>query len=200
MVLDNGAAKELAAETGAPAPDRVPLTPAHRQGVIDPISALLVPINGAYDVLAADVCQRTLPVFDGRRRYDLKLTFKRMDSVKAESGYAGPAVVCGIAFQPHAGHRASSTLVKYLSEGRDIELWLAPVSGTRVLAPFRASVASMLGNLRGAGDAVRDRVADRGRNRGSGQVTSFQRKSDTTDPVVLRASTSRCACAASRSG
>jgi hypothetical protein len=143
MLLAGGAAKEFAAETGAPAPDRVPLTPAHRLGVIDPISAMLVPINGAYDVLAADVCQRTLPVFDGRRRYDLKLTFKRMDSVKAESGYAGPVVVCGVAFQPIAGHRASSTLVNYLSEGRDIELWLAPVSGTRVLA----SVGSMLGNL-----------------------------------------------------
>ena len=50
-------------------------------------------------------------------------------------------------FQARAGHRSSSTLVKYLSEGRDIELWLAPVAGARLLAPFRVSVASILGTL-----------------------------------------------------
>ena len=42
---------------------------------------------------------------------------------------------------------ASSTLVKYLSEGRDMELWLAPIAGTRVLAPFRVSISNMIGNL-----------------------------------------------------
>jgi hypothetical protein len=38
-------------------------------------------------------------------------------------------------------------MVKYLSEGRDIEIAFAPVAGTRVLAPFRVSIANMLGNL-----------------------------------------------------
>ncbi len=147
MAFDNGVAKEQAAEAVPPASDRVPLTAAHRQGVLDPLSAMLVPITGAYDVAAPEACQRTLPVFDGRRRYDLKLSFKRMERVKAEKGYAGSAVVCAMTFQAQAGHRASSTLVKYLSEGRDIELWLAPVAGTRMLAPFRVSVASMIGSL-----------------------------------------------------
>lgn len=147
MTFDNGAAKEVATETAPPAPDRVPLTAAHRQGVVDPLSAMLVPITGAYDVAAPEACARTLPVFDGRRRYDLKLSFKRMERVKADKGYTGSAVVCAMTFQAQAGHRASSTLVKYLSEGRDIELWLAPVAGTRMLAPFRVSVASMIGSL-----------------------------------------------------
>lgn len=147
MALDNGAVTNLTAETAAPAPDRVPLREAHRKGVIDPLSALLVPMTGAFDVLAADTCNRTLPIFDGRRRYDLKLSFKRMDQVKVERGYAGPVVVCSMVFQAQAGHRASSTLVKYLSEGRDMELWFAPIAGTRLIAPFRASVASMLGNV-----------------------------------------------------
>ena len=38
-------------------------------------------------------------------------------------------------------------MIKYLSEGRDIEMALAPVAGTRLLAPFRMSIANMLGNL-----------------------------------------------------
>ncbi len=147
MAFDNGAVTDLTAETVPPAPDRVPLRDAHRKGIIDPLSALLVPMSGAFDVLAADTCNRTLPIFDGRRRYDLKLSFKRMDRVKAEKGYAGPVVVCAMAFQAQAGHSASSTLIKYLSEGRDMELWFAPIAGTRLIAPFRASVPSMLGNV-----------------------------------------------------
>ena len=38
-------------------------------------------------------------------------------------------------------------LVKYLSEGREIEIALAPVAGTRLLAPFRVLIVSMLANL-----------------------------------------------------
>ena len=46
-----------------------------------------------------------------------------------------------------AGHRASTPLVKYLSEGREMEITLAPVADTRLLAPFRMSVVSMVANL-----------------------------------------------------
>jgi hypothetical protein len=66
---------------------------------------------------------------------------------RAEKGYAGPVVVCAITFAPIAGYRTSSTLAKYLADGRDIEIALAPIAGTRLLAPFRVSVANMLGNL-----------------------------------------------------
>jgi hypothetical protein len=40
----------------------------------------------------------------------------------AEKGYAGPVVVCSVAYEPMAGHRASTALVKYLSEGREMEI------------------------------------------------------------------------------
>jgi hypothetical protein len=86
-------------------------------------------------------------VFDGHRRFDLKLAFKRIDTVKAERGYAGPAVVCAVTFQPLAGHRSSSTMVKFLTQGRDIEMAFAPVAGTRLLAPFRITIVNMLGNV-----------------------------------------------------
>jgi hypothetical protein len=42
--------------------------------------------------LSSGVCRHTLAIFDGRMRYDLQLAFKRMDTVKAEKGYAGPVV------------------------------------------------------------------------------------------------------------
>ena len=70
-----------------------------------------------------------------------------MDQVKTATGYQGPVVVCAAAFRPIAGHRADSALVKYLSGGRDLELWLAPIVGTNVLGPYRLSVANLIGNL-----------------------------------------------------
>jgi hypothetical protein len=147
MVLDRGTVTDLTSGAPAPGDDRVPVTAAHRQNIVDPLTAWLIPAGGTADGLSREACERSLPIFDGQRRFDLKLSFRRMDKVKADKGYRGPAVVCAVTFQAVAGHRAGSTLVRFLSHGRDIELSLAPVTGTGFLAPFRVSIASMLGNL-----------------------------------------------------
>lgn len=159
MTLDNGVVKQLTAETAVEPGNRVAVTEAHRVGVVDPVSAMLVPAAGAQPLqaLAPQACQRTLPIFDGRRRYDLLLSFKRMDTVKSAQGYRGPVVVCAAAFRPIAGHRADSTLVRYLSGGRDLELWLAPIAGANVLGPYRLSISNMIGSL--LIEAVRYEVA-----------------------------------------
>jgi Protein of unknown function (DUF3108) len=146
MVLDEGSVRELAA-TPPPSQDRVPVTAANRRSIVDPLTAVLFSTAAAGETLPQEVCRRTLPIFDGHQRYDLKLAFKRMDKVTAEKGYAGPVVVCSVSYEPIAGHRASIPLVKYLSEGREMEIALAPIAGTRLLAPFRLSVVSMLANL-----------------------------------------------------
>jgi len=130
MVLDEGKVKELAATVPPPKSDRVPVTQSNRQGIVDPLTAMLFSAAAAGEGLARDVCRHTLPIFDGQRRYDLKLA-KRMDKVTAEKGYAGPVVVCSVSYEPIAGHRPSTPLIKYLSEGREMEMALAPVAGTR---------------------------------------------------------------------
>ncbi len=146
MTLDGGNVTELTAETSAANDARVPLAAEHRRGIVDPLSALMIRAAGDRDPVDAEACRRTLRVFDGRRRYDLALAFKRIETVEAK-GFAGPAVVCAVAFRAIAGHRADSTLVKYLADGRAIELTLAPIAGTRLLAPFRLAITSMLGNM-----------------------------------------------------
>jgi hypothetical protein len=123
------------------------VTKANRQGIVDPLTALLFSAAAAGEGLSQEACRRTLPIFDGHQRYDLKLAFKRMDKMTAEKGYAGPVVVCSVNYEPIAGHRANIPLVKYLSEGREIEIALAPIAGMRLLAPFRLSVVSTLANL-----------------------------------------------------
>jgi hypothetical protein len=145
MTFKDGNVNELEASEPPPGEDRVVLTMEHRRQVLDPLSALLIP---AGDVGVSEAaCRRVLPVFDGRRRYDLSLSFRRIEQVKASQGYAGPAAVCSVAFQPIAGHRRSSPLLTFLTDGRDVEMALAPIAGTRVLAPFRITATYMLGNV-----------------------------------------------------
>jgi hypothetical protein len=143
--FDGFRVRDLKVDEPQPEDDRVPIADAHKTGVIDPLSAFLIP--GMADPMAREGCERTLAMFDGRRRYDLALSFKRTDMIKGEGGTPRKVLVCSIKFTPMSGHRASSQLVKFLSEGREIEVWLVPVAGTRILAPVRLSVASLVGNM-----------------------------------------------------
>lgn len=146
LTIANGAVKDFKVDPPQDDdPERVPLTEASRQNVLDPMTASMVRVLGNGDLLTPDACQRKLSVFDGRMRYDLDLAFKRMDKVKAEKGYAGPVVVCAIYFEPVAGHIPSRTAIKYMTNMRDMEVWLAPIAGTRVLVPFRAQGPTPIG-------------------------------------------------------
>jgi hypothetical protein len=102
MVLEEGNVKELAV-TPPPGSDLVPVTKANRRGIVDPLTALLFSAAAAGEGLSQEACRRTLPIFDGHQRYDLKLAFKRMDKMTAEKGYAGPVVVCSVNYEPIAG-------------------------------------------------------------------------------------------------
>ena len=126
-------------------PERIPVTESHRLAVTDPMTASLIRVPGNGDPMRPEACQQALSVFDGRMRYDLKLSFKRMDKVQAEKGYEGPVVVCSVHFTPIAGYVPSRPAVKYLIQQRDIEVWLAPIAATRVVVPFRLIVPTPMG-------------------------------------------------------
>jgi uncharacterized protein DUF3108 len=146
LVLQGGVVKEaIAVPPLDPTPDRVPVTDAHRKGVVDPMSAMLMPVAGKGETLTPDACKRRLAIFDGRQRADIELVYKRMDQVHADKGYAGPVVVCTALYRPIAGHRPERAAIKYLMAQRDMEIWLAPVGTTRVLVPFRFSVPTPFG-------------------------------------------------------
>ncbi|MGE3988054.1 DUF3108 domain-containing protein [Pseudorhodoplanes sp.] len=145
MTFDDARVRELKVDEPPPESDRVPIADWHKVGVMDPLSAFLIP--GPVDPMARETCERSLAIFDGRRRYELTLSFKRTDMIKGDNDKRSMAIVCTIRFTPMSGHRASSPLVKFLSEGRDIEVWLVPIAGTRILAPVRLSVASLVGNM-----------------------------------------------------
>ena len=146
MALAGGTVKDLFADPPLyPHPDRIPVSDADRRGVVDPMSSTINRVGGNGDPVSPLACARKVAVFDGRVRYDLRSEFKRMESVKAERGYQGPAVVCAIYFEPISGYIPSRAVIKYLIELRDAEVWLAPIAGTRVLVPFRFSMPTPLG-------------------------------------------------------
>jgi hypothetical protein len=146
VAVDHGEVKEFKAD---PPPDhdseRLPVTADQRRGVFDPMTASLLRVAGVGSPLVPEACQRTLAIFDGRLRYDLQLAYKRMDKVKADKGYSGPVVVCSVYFSPLGGYIPSRATIRYLKAQRNMEVWLAPIAGTRVLVPFRAQGPTPIG-------------------------------------------------------
>jgi hypothetical protein len=146
MVLSGGTVKRYVADPPTvPSPERIPITEAHKRSVSDPMTASIYRVPGSGDTAVPQACQRTLAIFDGRMRYDLRLSFKRLEQVKSEQGYEGAAVVCAVTFAPIAGHVPERAALKYLSALRDMEMWLAPIAGTRVVVPYRVSVPTPIG-------------------------------------------------------
>ncbi|MGA3138617.1 MAG: DUF3108 domain-containing protein [Xanthobacteraceae bacterium] len=138
-------AQEYVTALPAPGANQVPITDANRTGVLDPMTALLVPIPGAGKTAVPEACERTIPIFDGHTRYNLRLSFKRVDTVNNEGVYQGPVIVCAVKFFPVAGYDPKHFLVTYLAAQRDIEIWLAPIAGSRLMVPYRMSMPTPMG-------------------------------------------------------
>jgi hypothetical protein len=146
MLITPGYVKEFSIEPEPPLdPEKIPITDAHRRNVIDPMTGSLMRVGGTGELLTPDSCRTGASIFDGRMRYDLKLDYKRMESVKAEKGYRGPAIVCAVYFTPIAGYVPDRAAIKYLAAQRNIEVTLVPIAGTRVLVPYRMVVPTPLG-------------------------------------------------------
>jgi hypothetical protein len=146
LVLANGNIREYAIEPQPPVdPGRIPVTDAHRRGIYDPMTGSMLRVPGTADLLSPETCRTGAGIFDGRMRYDLTLDFKRMETVKAEKGYQGPAVVCAVYFTPVAGYIPDRPVIKYLAAERNIEIAFVPIAGTRILVPFRMIIPTPFG-------------------------------------------------------
>jgi hypothetical protein len=89
-------------------------------------------------------CNRTIPVFDGYARFDVKLAYAGQRIMKLR-GYEGPVSVCAARYIPVAGHRPGTKGVVFMQNNKQLEVWLAPLEGARVELPLRISVATMVG-------------------------------------------------------
>jgi Protein of unknown function (DUF3108) len=127
-----------------PKEDRIPVQPADKKGVVDPMSALLMPALASKGLTDPDNCNRTIPVFDGASRMNVVLTYAETKNVEV-AGYSGPVLVCNARYVPVSGHRPERPATKFMQENRDMSVWLAPVEGPRLLFPLKVSVRTMIG-------------------------------------------------------
>jgi hypothetical protein len=124
-------------------PGRIPVTNAHKRGIVDPMSSGLLPIRRAD---GRDACEHTLEIFDGWTRYDVRLYFKRMEQVRTD-GFSGTVPVCGARWVPVSGHRPNKPEVQYLANNKRLEMAVLPLPNAGVAIPFRVSIGTPNGTI-----------------------------------------------------
>jgi hypothetical protein len=130
-----------------PNPRTIPVTKEQLEGVLDPMSGAFLSAHSENPNGDLKVCNQTLPVFDGKQRFDLVLRPKRAVSVQkaTPTGYAGPAVICGVKFIPIAGYQPDNPGIRLMSQTDEIEVWLIPVRGTYMYVPYRIVLPTPVG-------------------------------------------------------
>lgn len=130
-----------------PIPRTIPVTKEQLEGVVDPMSGAFLSAQSENPNGDLNACNHTLPVFDGRQRFDLVITPKRLVTVKrtTPTGYGGPAVVCKVKFIPIGGYHPDNPAVRLMSQSNEIEVWLIPVKGTQMYVPYRIVLPTLVG-------------------------------------------------------
>ena len=147
MRFNQGRVDELALDPPhTPSPERVPVKPAHQAGVLDPLSSVVLPLPSG-KLEGETVCARRLPIFDGRHRYDLVLSYKRTESVPVagKPDQQTTLFICKIKYSPIAGHKPHRASTTYWQNSEDMEVWLAPVTRAGLLVPYRATLPTPIG-------------------------------------------------------
>lgn len=109
--------------------------------VADPLSATLVPADRE-----ADVCDRTISVFDGVLRADLRLSPAGRGTLSAQ-GYQGDTVVCRAQFVPVSGYRRDNRSLHYIRDRSQIRIAFAQIGATGVYAPVGVTAETKAGTL-----------------------------------------------------
>ncbi len=111
--------------------DRDPVPPEQMTGTLDPLSAGLTALQAAAD----GRCRHRIPVFDGRRRYDLTITGGHPDRV-AGPFYSGPAFRCSVRLERQIGFSRKP----WLSVGEvsdSTQVWIAKPAPDLPAVPVR---------------------------------------------------------------
>lgn len=124
-----------------PKPETVPLREQHLQGVVDPLSAMMIVTQGSTP------CERRIPIFDGRERFDLVLTRKGETRVTEQqpSGQPGVAHVCKVRYVPIAGYTADSD-TRFMAANDGIEVVLRPIPSAKLYVPYQITIPMPLGS------------------------------------------------------
>lgn len=122
--------------------DWIDVTAAQFKDALDPVSALLLPAD-----TPGEVCNRTLRVYDGAMRLDVRLSYLRTIPFSV-SGKSGEAITCRARFKPVSGYNGDRKQIAWLRDKGRMDISFAAVEGTRLYAPLKATVATQVGPVR----------------------------------------------------
>lgn len=119
----------------------IPLGANDLRGVADPIAATVIRAPSL-----DKVCGRTVRIYDGELRADLKLTEVSRKKM-AVKGFEGDTVTCRMGFQPVSGYRTDKKALTFLRDRSRIMVTFAPLGETGVYAPIYATVSTEIGTI-----------------------------------------------------
>ncbi len=144
--FSNNIVEEIAVDPPArQSASRIPVTRKHMRNVVDPLSAILMLSNIGSNKTGEEVCSRRLPIFDGKSRYDLKLSYKSTKRVDG-AGYAGPAYICKVKFLPIAGHRPGDEDNNFAAKTEAMEVWMIPLAKAELYVPYYIYIPTAVGS------------------------------------------------------
>lgn len=129
-----------------PSSGHVPITAAHLMNVVDPLSAVVILSQTRMVRGPENACNKRMPIFDGRVRYDLILSPKGTRQIGNTGRLKGTAYVCSVRYVQIAGHKTGKRAEgDYVSGNTGIEIWLVPVVEAGLMVPYFVSVPTPAG-------------------------------------------------------
>jgi hypothetical protein len=134
-------------EPPATADEREPVSDAQTRGALDPISAILL---ASRRLARQDSCAQRVPVFDGRRRYDLAFSDGGHEVLKPNdySSFSGEATLCLFRYVRIAGYQKKRDRWNHAEDvDRVYRVWMAPVAQGLPPMPVRIEAEGAFGAL-----------------------------------------------------
>jgi hypothetical protein len=126
-----------------PSREAIKLKPENLLNVFDPMAATIA----ISDAQPADACNRTIPVFDGKQRYDLRLSYKGREPLteRHPSGQPKELILCRVKYVPIAGHKPKDFVHPWIDYD-NIEFALRAVPKAGIYVPYRVTIPSSIGS------------------------------------------------------
>ena len=142
--FDRGSIKTYSVEPKKdPSPEAVPVKQDHLKSVLDPMGAIIALSQGG----SREPCAKKIPVFDGKTRFDLVLSYKGRQKItdKTPNGQPLELVICKVKYTPVAGHKPKD-FEKPWVDYSGIEISLRPVPSANLFVPYSIVVPTTLGS------------------------------------------------------
>jgi len=113
--------------------------------VIDPLTSI---INVIESIKNTETCDQSFKIFDGRRRYDLKIKSLGKENLKNDrpKSFSGNVTICGVKMIPIGGHRLKSKWKPKQDKFSDFKIYFGKTS-SGLLFPVRMNLERWFGTV-----------------------------------------------------